>query len=172
MTNPLARLFGDPTHPAVVHFPLALYPAALLFDVLAFTRSDGSLYTHGAFILMLAATAGAVVAMVTGFARYPEIKPDSSAWKTAILHMSVQMGAASVFLVSILLRLRHVDDVHPPVGAFICAIIGTSILFYGGWLGGRLVFSHGVGIDTADEITPLPAEEALPSTDATTTSAR
>jgi uncharacterized membrane protein len=172
MTNPLARLFGDPTHPAVVHFPLALYPAAVLFDVLAFTRGDGSLYTHGAFILMLAATAGAVVAMVTGFVQLPEIEPDSPAWKTAILHMSVQMGAASVFLVSILLRLRHVDDAHPPVGAFICAIIGTGILFYGGWLGGRLVFSHGVGIDTGEGTTSLPAEEALPRTDTTTTPAR
>jgi uncharacterized membrane protein len=171
MTNPLARLFGDPTHPAVVHFPLALYPAAVLFDVLAFTRSDGSLYTHGAFILMLAATAGAVAAMVTGFAQLPGIQPDSPAWKTAILHMSVQMGAACIFLVSILLRLRHVDDAHPPIGAFICAVGGVGVLFYGGWLGGRLVFSHGVGIDTADETTPLPPGEALPSTDATTTPA-
>jgi uncharacterized membrane protein len=158
MTNPLARLFGDPTHPAVVHFPLALYPAAVLFDVLAFTRSDGSLYTHGAFILMLAATLGAVGAMVTGFAQLPGIVPESPAWNVAILHMSVQMGAACLFVVSILLRLRHVDDAHPPIAAFICAIAGTAILFYGGWLGGRLVFSHGVGMDAGAAPTSAAAE--------------
>jgi uncharacterized membrane protein len=169
MRNPLARLFGDPTHPAVVHFPLALYPAAVLFDVLAFARGDGSLYTHGAFILMLAATAGAVVAMITGFAQLPGIQPDSPAWKTAILHMSVQMGAASVFLVSILLRLRHVDDAHPPVGAFICSIVGTGILFYGGWLGGRLVFSHGVGVDASAMTSPSSAAEPIARTDVTAT---
>jgi uncharacterized membrane protein len=169
MTNPLARLFGDPTHPAVVHFPLALYPAAVLFDVLAFTRSDGSLYTHGAFILMLAATIGAVGAMVTGFAQLPAIEPESPAWKVAILHMSVQMGAACLFLVSILLRLRHVDDAHPPIGAFICAIIGMGVLFYGGWLGGRLVFSHRVGME-ADAVTaPSPAPEVREHTDAAAT---
>jgi uncharacterized membrane protein len=170
MTNPLTRLFGDPTHPAVVHFPLALYPAAVLFDVLAFTRSDGSLYTHGAFILMLAATAGAVAAMVTGFAQLPEIQPDSPAWKVAILHMSVQMGAACVLLVSILLRIRHVDDAHPPIGAFICAIVGTGILFYGGWLGGRLVFSHGIGMEADAATASASPPEARERTDATAAS--
>jgi uncharacterized membrane protein len=168
MTNPLKRMFGDPTHPAVVHFPLALYPAAVLFDLLAFTRGDGSLYTHGAFILMLAATIGAVVAMTTGFAQLPDIAPDSPAWKTAILHMSVQMGAAGIFLASILLRLRHVDDVHPPIAAVICAIIGLAVLFYGGWLGGHMVFSQGVGVEMAadGQTTRAIDIEPVPHTDA------
>lgn len=149
MMNPLKRAFGDPTHPAVVHFPLALYPATVLFDLLAFTRDDGSVYTHGAFILILAATAMALVAMVTGFVQLPEIPPDSPAWRSAIVHMSVQMGAACIFLVSILLRLRHVDDAHPPLWAILSVIAGCIVLFYGGWLGGHMVFSQGVGVEPA-----------------------
>ena len=149
MANPLKRAFGDPTHPAVVHFPLALYPATVLFDILAFTRSDGSVYTHGAFILIIAASIAAVGAAITGFAQLPDIPPGSPAWKTAILHMSMQMTAAVIFLVSLLLRLKHVDDAHPPIGAFICAVIGLAALFYGGWLGGRMVFSQGVGVEMA-----------------------
>jgi uncharacterized membrane protein len=162
MANPLKRAFGDPTHPAVVHFPLALYPATLLFDILAFTRSDGSVYTHGAFILIVAASIAAVGAAITGFAQLPDIPPGSPAWKTAILHMSVQMTAAVIFLVSLLLRLRHVDDAHPPVGAFICVIIGLVTLFYGGWLGGHMVFSQGIGVETRDGALtpPLDGEEA------------
>lgn len=147
MMNPLKRVFGDPTHPAVVHFPLALYPATVLFDLLAFTRDDGSVYTHGAFILILAATAMALVAMATGFAELLDIPPGAPVWKTAIIHMSVQLTAAGVFLVSLLLRLRHVDDAHPPIAALICAIAGCLILFYGGWLGGHMVFTHGVSVD-------------------------
>jgi uncharacterized membrane protein len=150
MPNPLKRFVGDPTHPAVVHFPLALYPASVLFDVLALTRGDGSLYTHGAFILILAASAMAVVAAVTGFADLIDIRPDSRAWKTAIAHMSVQFTAVTVFLVSLLLRLRHVDDAHPPLAAFALGVIGTVILFVGGWLGGRMVFRHGVGVESQD----------------------
>ncbi|HEY8291535.1 MAG TPA: DUF2231 domain-containing protein [Thermomicrobiales bacterium] len=167
MANPLTRAFGDPTHPAVVHFPLALYPATLLFDLLAFTRSDPSVYTHGAFILIVAASIAAVGAMITGFAQLPEIPPGSPVWKTAMLHMSVQMIAGSIFLVSLLLRLRHVDDVHPPIAAVVCAVIGTGALFYGGWLGGHMVFSHGVGVEREDDApAPSPTIEATNRVDA------
>lgn len=158
MANPLKRAFGDPTHPAVVHFPLALYPATLLFDLLAFTRDDGSVYTHGAFILIVAASIAAVGAMITGFAQLPDIPPNSPAWKTAMLHMSVQMTAGGIFLVSLLLRLRHVDDLHPPIAAVLCTVIGTGALFYGGWLGGHMVFSHGVSVEMHDDATALPPE--------------
>lgn len=151
MANPLKRVFGDPTHPAVVHFPLALYPATVLFDILAFTRDDGSVYTHGAFILIVAASIAAVGAAITGFAQLPDVPPGSPAWKTVVFHMSVQMTAAVIFLISLLLRLRHVDDAHPPIGAFICAIIGLAALFYGGWLGGHMVFSQGVGVEMATD---------------------
>jgi uncharacterized membrane protein len=170
MANPLKRAFGDPTHPAVVHFPLALYPATLLFDLLAFTRNDGSVYTHGAFILIVAASVGAVGAMITGFAQLPDIPLDSSVWKTAMLHMSVQMIAGSIFLVSLLLRLRHVDDVHPPVIAVVCAVIGAGALFYGGWLGGHMVFSHGVSVelDADGQMTHAADTESVPHTDAPT----
>ena len=150
MRNPLKRFAGDPTHPAVVHFPLALYPATVLFDILALTRDEGSLYTHGAFILILAASAMAVVAMVTGFAELLDIKPESGAWKLAIAHMSVQLTAATVLIVSLVLRFRHVDDAHPPLAAFVLAVVGTIILFVGGWLGGRMVFRHRVGIEPQD----------------------
>lgn len=150
MPNPLKRFLGDPTHPAVVHFPLALYPAAVLFDVLALTRGDGSPYTRSAFILILAATAMAVVAAVTGFAELVGISPESRAWRTAIAHMSVQLTAVTVLLVSLLLRLRHVDDARPPLAAFVLGVVGTLILFVGGWLGGRMVFRHGVGVEAPD----------------------
>ncbi len=165
MANPLKRVFGDPTHPAVVHFPLALYPATVLFDLLALTRDDGSVYTHGAFVLIVAASIAAVGAMITGFAQLPDIPPDSPAWKTAILHMSAQLTAAGIFLVSLLLRLRHVDDVHPPIAAVLFAVIGTGALFYGGWLGGQMVFSHGVSVEGRGGATVQPpdTEEASPT---------
>ncbi len=171
MANPLKRAFGDPTHPAVVHFPLALYPATVLFDLLAFIRHDGSVYTHGAFILIVAASIAAIGAMSTGFAQLPDIPPESPAWKMAMLHMSVQMTAGGIFLVSLLLRLRHVDDVHPPIAAVLCAVIGTGALFYGGWLGGHMVFSHGVSVEMRDGATVLlPEVEAMNRTDAHPTS--
>ncbi len=146
MANPLARFAGEPTHPAVVHFPLALYPAAVLFDLLALAGGGGAVYTHGAFVLIVAASIMAVVAMVTGFAALLDIAPESAAWRVAMAHMSVQLGAAAVLLVSLLLRLGHLGDAHPPLAAIALGIAGTLVLFVGGWLGGRMVFRYGVGV--------------------------
>jgi uncharacterized membrane protein len=147
MANPLKRFAGDPVHPAVVHFPMALYPATILFDLPALTRSDGSLYTHGAFILILGASVMALVAIVTGFAELLDIPPDSRAWKLALAHMSVQLTAVTVLVVSLLLRLGHIDDARPALAAIVCAIAGTLLLFVGGWLGGHMVFTHGVSVE-------------------------
>jgi uncharacterized membrane protein len=161
MPNPLKRFLGEPTHPAVVHFPLALYPAAVLFDILALAVHGGAAYTRGAFVLMLAASAMAAVAAITGFAELMDIAPDSAAWKTAIVHMSVQLTAVTVLVVSLLLRLGHVDDARPPLAAVALGIAGTLILFVGGWFGGHLVFRHRVGVEP-----PAPVEESAEGSDA------
>jgi len=162
MRNPLRRFGGEPTHPAVVHFPLALFPAAVLFDLLALARADGSLYTRAAFILMLAASAAAVVAILTGFIQLLDVPSDSGAWRVAIWHMSVQLVAAMALLVSLLLRIGHVDDPHPPLPAVILAAAGSAVLLFGGWLGGRLVFSYGVSV-AARQPEPPPAPESEPA---------
>lgn len=163
MPNPLRRFAGDPTHPATVHFPLALYPAVILFDILALTNAGGAgagTYTRAAFILIVAATIMALVAMVTGFVQLLDVPAASPAWRLAIIHMSVQLTAACVLVGSLLTRLGHIDDPHPPLVAVILAIVGTLILFVGGWMGGHLVFTHGVSVERGDDeqsrLAPVP----------------
>lgn len=163
MANPLRRFAGDPTHPATVHFPLALYPATILFDILALTRSDGStgMYTRAAFILIVAATVMALVAITTGFVQLLDVPADSVTWRLALIHMSVQLGAACILVVSLLTRLGHVDDARPPMVAIITVIVGTIVLLFGGWLGGHLVFTHGVSVERP----PAPPDPQAQETD-------
>jgi uncharacterized membrane protein len=122
-------------------------------------------------VLLLAATVMAVVAIVTGFVQLPDIPPDAPAWQLAIAHMTVQMSAGGIFLVSLLLRLHHVDDAHPPVAAFVCAVVGVIALFVGGWLGGRMVFTHGVSVElpVAVAAEQRAEPEAIPRAPAGTT---
>ena len=167
MANPLRRFAGDPVHPATVHFPLALFPAATLFDVLALTLGDGSVYTRGAFILIAAASVAALLAMTTGFVQLLDVPPESRAWRLALWHMSVQLLAASVLVTGLLLRLGHLDAAHAPIAAIALKAGGSAILLFGGWLGGHMVFSHGVsveaGADTlfAEAPTPTPIAQPL-----------
>lgn len=167
MANPLRRFAGDPVHPATVHFPLALFPAATLFDVLALTLGDGSVYTRGAFVLIAAASVAALLAMTTGFVQLLDVPPESHAWRLVLWHMSVQLLAACVLVTGLVLRLGHLDDAHAPISAIVINIVGSGILLFGGWLGGHLVFSHGVSVEAeadallAEAATPTPMPEPL-----------
>ena len=42
MPNPLQGGRGRPLHPMLVHFPVALYPTSLVFDVLSHLSEDGN----------------------------------------------------------------------------------------------------------------------------------
>jgi uncharacterized membrane protein len=72
MANLLGRFVGDPTHPAVMYVPMALYPAALLFDALAYVTHDGSLYTHGAFVLLYGGWLGGHMVFTHGASVEPQ----------------------------------------------------------------------------------------------------
>jgi uncharacterized membrane protein len=146
MANPLRKLTDEPLHAPTTHFPMALYPAVVLFDILALTRQDGSVYTHAAFVIMIAAAVMTGIAMTTGFVHLGrDVDPKSGAWRVAILHMSVQLAAAAILFVSLLLRIGNVNDPQPPTTAIVLGIAGTVVMLAGGWLGGRLVYTHGIG---------------------------
>jgi uncharacterized membrane protein len=160
MPNPLRRFASAPTHPATVHFPLALFPAALVFDGLAWW-DGGSGYTQGAFVLMVLGLAGAAVAATTGFAQLLDVVPDSPAWRLTIVHLSVQLAAVSILVVGLLLRVNDRDLSHPSVAATAVSAAGTLALLVGAWFGGHLVFKHAVGVESSPSAPP--DEPALPA---------
>ena len=55
-----------PTHPMIVHFPIALTGAAFLFVLLAWWKNNDSL-EQAAFANMVLAAIGTLVAAITGF---------------------------------------------------------------------------------------------------------
>lgn len=149
MVNPLRSLFREPLHPPTTHFPMALFPMVVLFDLLSLLQEDGSLYTHAAFVVVLTGLITAGIAAVTGFVHLLcDVPASSRAWRVAITHMTVQLTALSVLLVSFVFRVGHVNDDNAPVMAVALGVVGTLILLFGGWLGGRLVYHHGVGVST------------------------
>src|SRR5688572_11561767 len=90
------KWLGHPLHPALVHLPTGLWPAAFVFDVIARTSDAGNnVAVRTSFYCITVGLLAALLAIPTGIADFMEIKRGKPAWKLAVIHMSIN---AFVFL--------------------------------------------------------------------------
>jgi uncharacterized membrane protein len=158
MPNLLQGGRGRPLHPMLVHFPIALYPTSLMFDVLSHLADDGNPYVRGAFTLIVIALVISVLVVAAGFADFLLIENGSRTWRIAVLHMSMQLVTSGLFLANAVLRGRDLDVTATPVGPIILSLVGLLSLTLGSALGGELVYRHGRRVEL-----DLVAAEELPA---------
>lgn len=152
--TPLAGPYGHPFHPFAVIVPIGAWLLAVVFDVVAFAGDDPAAFTTGARWLYGIGILGAVVAGVLGLLDYLRLTPDTRARRIATVHMVLNLGGIAVFTVAWLL---HLGTDEPPVAGLVLGIVGLLGLAVSGFLGGELVYRHGVRV--ADESDQAPAHE-------------
>lgn len=135
-----------PLHPILVHIPTALWPSALLFDLLANARNDNAL-VQAAFYMGLFGLVAALGAIPAGIADWWDIKPEKPARRLGVYHMVLNITATVLWSINLLLRLGDLNTATS-VGALPLAlsVVATLILFVSGYLGGRMVYHYGIGI--------------------------
>jgi uncharacterized membrane protein len=149
---------GHPLHPPLTDVTVGLYTGATAFAVLsALGLSEENLATAW----WLALIAGLVVTGPTalaGLADWLVIPRGTPLWRTATLHLTVMVTATVFFLIAAI--AGHGDYVDKSVGGgpLVLTLIGFAILTVGGWLGGAIVFTHGMRVlNLVDE----PASRAI-----------
>ena len=161
MPNLLQGGRGRPLHPMLVHFPVALYPTSLVFDALSHLSEDGNPFVRGAFTLIVIALVVSVLTVAAGFADFLLIENGSRTWRIAVLHMSLQLVTAGLFLANAVLRGRDLDVTATPAGPIILSVVGLLTLIVGASLGGELVYRHGRRVELEPAVAgPPPAPEA------------
>lgn len=142
------RLFGHPVHPMLVAFPVALLALTPVWDGIAWAglmldaRSAGYFCELGGLII-------GGLALVTGFVdliKIPASQP--AAARVALIHASCALGALSCFGIAFAFRGGRVAV--PDTGVLALEVAGALALVATGWLGGHLVFRHGVGVQSGD----------------------
>ncbi|MGN6367717.1 MAG: DUF2231 domain-containing protein [Phycisphaerae bacterium] len=142
----LGRWLGHPLHPALVHLPIALWLTSLLFDVLADCNVGGTPLVRAAFWAIALGLLSTLLVVPTGIAEWTEIKPQKPAWKLALWHMLLNVGVTLLMLASLILRWVTPLADHPPLAALLLNIAGNVILLFSGYLGGRMVYEHGIAV--------------------------
>lgn len=142
------RPMRHPLHPMLSHLPAGLWPAALVFDSIAMAHGghDPSA-TLCAWWCILVGLAGALLAIAPGIADWWDIPRASPAWSFGLIHASLNVIVFGLFLVTFILRCLAGPARAPlaPINLILTAV-GTGILLISIYLGGRLVFEHGVSV--------------------------
>ena len=131
-----------PLHPALVHFPVACWSLAVAADFASLHFGAAAWAWSGG--LLAVGCAMAVVAMLAGLLELARV-PEGVAMRDAYLHMSAMLVALLLFATSLLLRLDHLKPLAPNIASLLLDTGGFLALAAGGWLGGKLVYGHGVG---------------------------
>ena len=143
----LGRWLGHPLHPATVHIPTALWPAALIFDVLSRLTDFGNPLVKTSFYAILVGLIAALLAIPTGVAEWSQIHRERPAWRIAVAHLALNLLATVLWAVNLGLRWSSLDTARRiEAGPLILSAIATAVLFVAGYLGGVMVFQYGIGV--------------------------
>ena len=156
MASP-ASIGGHPIHPMIIPFPIALWVFSLVADVVYLWRGNPIWKDWIAFYTLLAGTIMAAVAAVPGLIDWLSLK-EPKVVKIANWHARLNVIALLVFAGSFYLRTTGgaelTGDNHTI--PLLLSVLGVVLISISGYLGGELVFKHGVGVDPDPVTTNRP----------------
>lgn len=134
---------AHPLHPALVHFPVACWSLGTVADVASVWLGQSAWWLAG--VLLVVGTIMALAAMLTGLLELAKIEQPSPAFTDANRHMVLILVAWMLYATSAFLRLQDMTLTAPGMVEIGLSVAGFVVLSAAGWLGGKLVYQHGVG---------------------------
>jgi uncharacterized membrane protein/nitrite reductase/ring-hydroxylating ferredoxin subunit len=150
------RPFGHPIHTAIIHFPIGLFVLSVLFDLSTHIINPSTPLVTGSYYALGIAILAALLAAITGFADWLDIRMDHPGKGMANLHMFLNLIAVILFATSWVLRIDHLEIEQTPVAAMLISIAGLGLLSVSGYLGGRLVYEQGISVGRHRRKTDTP----------------
>lgn len=140
------RVFGHPAHAFLVHAPLGLLMLPLPLDGAGWYVPD-PFWHRAAFWALAGGLLAAVPAALAGFVDLLAIPRGDAAGTIALRHLMVMAGAWTLFAAGLVARGGAAWPADAGrAAAYVAAVaVGMVLLTVGGWLGGELVFRHGLG---------------------------
>ena len=156
---------GHPLHPPLTDATIGAYTAATVLGLLDVTGLSSKSAAHGWWLALLVGLAFTVPTALSGLADWLTLTWRSPLWWTATWHLSVMVSATVFFGLTAI--VGHDDWQRGNIAAlpFVLNLVGFGLLTVGGWLGGSIVFVHGMRVlslvdePTERAVSPLPQSE-------------
>ena len=135
-----ASIAGHPIHPMLVPLPIGLFVFSFVCDLLFLWQPGNAAWSTVALYAMGGGIVGALLAAVFGLVDLLSLAP-SKAKRIGIWHMVVNLTVVAIFVGDFFLRMGTAPGSGLPV---LLSLAGVLLLLVSGWLGGEMVFVHGV----------------------------
>lgn len=149
---------GHPLHPPMTDAAIGAYTAATILAALGAAGVAEEALAKGWWLALLIGLGFGVLAALTGFVEWLTITWGTPLWRTATFHMLVMVIATLLFVIAAILGYGGYEDGAVETGPLILVLAGFATLTLGGWLGGTIVFVHGMRVLNLVE---EPAERAV-----------
>lgn len=145
-------------HPSIVHYPIALIPTAVGADLLANLTGSDRLAEVGRLLMPVAAASAAVSAFF-GLVAQEEVNAEGKAGELLVTHRNLNLGLTALGTVMAAWRWGR-REASP--GYLALGLAGIGALGYSAYLGGKMVYEHGVGVKPADGLRYGDSPELAP----------
>lgn len=142
MASP-ASIQRHPVHPMLIPFPIVLWIFSLVCDVVYAMGWGSSIWNDMAFYTIVGGVLGALAAAIPGYIDYRSLT-DPQTKKIGRWHMLINVSIVVLFAINLVLRTWSVPGAVLPI---LLSLVGIAMLGVSGWLGGELVYVHGVAVE-------------------------
>jgi uncharacterized membrane protein len=137
---------GHPSHPPLTDATIGTYTFATVSGVLgALGLAEESFAVAWWLALILGLIVNAPTSL-TGLADYLEIPSGTPLRRTATIHLLSMVTATAFFGLAAIFGHDAYEDREVSGGALALTLVGFGFLTLGGWIGGSIVYVHGMRV--------------------------
>ena len=139
-----ASIAGHPIHPMLVPIAIGGFVISFVADLLCLATGNGNPWNTVAYYTMIGGILGALAAAIPGLIDLLSL-PAGQTKGIAIKHMSINLLVVAIYVCNAWWRHGDPQNLKVPM---ILSFVTVLMLLVSGWLGGKMVFEAGVGVDT------------------------
>ena len=139
-----ASLAGHPIHPMLVPIAIGGFVLSFAFDLVCLITGQATPWNMLAYYTMVGGILGALAAAIPGLIDLLSL-PAGFTKSIAVKHMSINLTVVVIYVINAWMRHGDPQNLKLPM---ILSLVTVVLLLISGWLGGKMVFEAGVGVDT------------------------
>jgi len=138
-----ASIAGHPVHPMIVPVAIGGFLLSFIFDIVCLSTGHVDPWSTVAYYTMIGGIVGALAAALPGLVDLISLPP-GPVKRTAFTHMGLNLTIVALYACNVFMRHGNPEKLNSAIGLSALTIV---MLLASGWLGGKMVFEAGVGVN-------------------------